>query len=90
MERFDAGGSTYDTAGRTNLQRAENGRDMAASAATGTQYIALEDYESGLVDALTNLMHFARRCEIDFDVELEKAREHHAVEAGFGWDEVPD
>jgi hypothetical protein len=90
MERFDSGGSTYETAGRTNLQRAENGRDMAALAATGTQHLALEDYESGLVDALANLMHFARRYEINFDAAVYQAGDHHQAELRFDWDEVPD
>lgn len=88
MERFDSG-STYETAGRTNLQRAENGRDMAALVATGTQHLALEDYETGLVDALANLMHFARRYGMDFDYSVEVARRHHDAEKWYGWDEVP-
>ena len=75
---------------RTNLQRAENGRDMAALALNGSHYMALEDYESGLVDALTNLMHFARRYEIDFEEALSSAEFHHREEREFGWDEVPE
>lgn len=75
---------------RTNLDRALNGRDMAALAATGSSYLAYEDYEAGLVDALANLMHFARRYEIDFDAELDRARMHHDAEKDTLWDEVPD
>ncbi len=74
---------------RTNLDRATGGRDIAALAATGGHHLALEDYESGLVDALTNLLHFARRYDIDFDAELSLAREHHEVEATWDWDEEP-
>ena len=78
---------------RTNLDRALNGRDMAASALTGNgngERMGLEDYESGLVDALANLLHFARRYEIDFGEALASAERHHVAEARFGWDEVPE
>lgn len=75
---------------RSILDRALNGRDLAASALNGSSHIALEDYESGLVDALANLMHFARRYEIDFDAHLAQASAHHATEARFAWDAVPD
>lgn len=74
---------------RTNLDHALVGRDMAALAATGTAYLAFEDYEMGLTDALAELMHFARRYEIDFDHYLETARMHHGEEQKYGWDEVP-
>ena len=75
---------------RTNLDRALNGRDLAASALTGSQHLAVEDYESGLVDALANLLHFARRYDIDFDQALATARDDHAAEALHAWDSVPD
>lgn len=75
--------------GRTILARAENGRDLAALALTGSQHMALEDYETGLVDALANLMHFARRYDIDFDAALSEATTHHVTEREYGWDEVP-
>lgn len=71
-----------------------DGREQAAQAlldhdATAAQ-MGLEDYESGLVDALVNLMHFAERYGLDFTVELAQARRHYAVESTYGWDEVPD
>lgn len=75
---------------RTNLQRAENGRDMAESALGPKARMGLEDYESGLEDALANLLHFARRYEIDFEDSLNTARMHHEAEKRFGWDEVPE
>jgi hypothetical protein len=75
---------------RTNLQRAENGRDMAALAATGSHHLAYEDYETGLTDALANLLHFARRYDIDFNDMLAQARRHHDEEALCAWEEVPD
>jgi hypothetical protein len=73
---------------RTNLDRVLNARDMVALATTGTLYLEpfYEDYEDGLVDALTNLMHFARRYEIDFAQALLVARRHHEVEAQEGWE----
>lgn len=75
---------------RTVLDMALTGRDMAALALTGSSHMALEDYETGLADALCNLMHFARRYDIDFDAELARATRHHEVESQYGWDEVPD
>ncbi len=76
---------------RTNLDRALNGVDLAHSAIGGdASSLAPEDYETGLVDALANLMHMARRYEIDFDQALEQARRHHDAEAAFPWDAVPD
>jgi hypothetical protein len=92
----DAGVESYETvirndrAPRTVLDRAYNGRDIAALALNGTQHLSLEDYETGLVDALANLMHFARRYELDFDAALGTARMHHDAEAPQPWDEVPD
>jgi hypothetical protein len=75
---------------RTNLERATNGRDMAALALNGSQHMAPEDYESGLEDALGNLLHFARRYDIDFEQALRSAREHHDAESIVPWDEVPE
>jgi len=75
---------------RTNLDRALNGRDLAASALNGSQHMALEDYETGLVDALVNLMHYARRYDLPFAMACEIAQRHHAAEARFGWDVVPE
>lgn len=85
------GDAEYDGIGveRTNLDRALNGRDMAALASTGSNYLAFEEYEGGLRDALANLMHFARRYEIDFDEELQRALRDHHVESQLGWDAVP-
>lgn len=88
-------GSRKQGYARTILDRALNGRDMAALALTGSSYMAIEDYETGLVDALANLMHFARRYEIDFDDHLAQARRHHDAEKSTGWkstgwDEVPE
>lgn len=74
---------------RTILDRAQNGRDMAALAATGSSYLAYEDYETGLVDALANLLHFARRYEIDFTEAYDTAYRHFAAERTVAWDEVP-
>lgn len=73
----------------STLERALNGRDIAALALNRSQHLALEDYETGLVDALANLQHFARRYEIDFDNALAVATRHHAAEARYAWDEVP-
>lgn len=76
---------------RTNLDRALNGVDLAHSAIGGSATsLAPEDYESGLVDALVNLMHMARRYDIDFDVALASAREHHDHESRLDWDAIPD
>ena len=81
--------SRFPAEGRTNLDHALIGRDMAALAATGSEYLAFEDYEVGLTDALAELMHFARRYGIDFDHYLETARMHHGEEQKYDWDEVP-
>lgn len=78
---------------RTNEERALNGRDMAESALIGDgegPRMGLEDYESGLVDALANLLHFARRYGIDFEDALRVARDHHEYESAYGWEEVPE
>ena len=81
----------YDGFGvdRTVLDRALNGRDMAALALTGSCYMAFEDYEAGLTDALANLMHFARRYDIDFGERLAMAERHHAEESRLDWAETP-
>ena len=49
--------------------------------------MGLEDYESGLVDVLTNLRHFADRYEVDFHAQLERSYQHYLAERLFGWDE---
>lgn len=46
-----------------------------------------EDRESGIVDALTNLMSFARLHEIEFEEALRIARYHAKYEAGFDWND---
>jgi hypothetical protein len=72
----------------------EDGREAAAHALLGRDATAaqmgIEDYESGLTDALTNLMHFADRYEIDFYDRLDSARNHFLVERTYDWDEEPD
>lgn len=76
---------------RTILDRALNGVDLAHAALGGdATSLAPEDYETGLVDALTNLMHMARRYDIDFDAKLDEARHHHDVESTYAWEAVPD
>lgn len=82
-ERRDDG---YDVI-RTNLDRAQQGRDMCADAHNGCHYLAYESYEVGLVDALTNLMHYARRYEIAFEDALSLARAHHDHESTIGWED---
>ena len=75
---------------RTVLDRALNGRDMAEIALMSPGFtLALEDYETGLVDALANLMHYARRYRIDFNAALESAHMHHNAEKAYSWDEIP-
>lgn len=86
---------------RTNLERALNGRDLAALAlgtpdllgedlGVNAYHLAVEDYETGLIDALTNLRHMARRYDIAFDEAVRTSLENHAAECRFAWDEVPD
>ena len=76
---------------RTNLERALNGRDLAALAMVGPGgNIAEEDFEAALVDALTNLRHFARLHGLDFDGALQQSERHHRAEARSPWDAVPD
>ena len=72
---------------RTNTDRALNGRDLAERALGATMVSG--DYDSGLVDALANLLHFARRYGIDFAAQLQTATDHHTVEATYDWDELP-
>jgi hypothetical protein len=75
----------------TRLEMAQDGREAAAQALLGkdktAEQMGLEDYESGLVDALTNLMHFADRYHLDFEQQLGRAYGHHAAEKEFGWEE---
>ena len=76
---------------RTNLERALNGREIAALALFGPGgSIAERDFEAALVDALTNLRHFARLHGLDFDAALEQSERHHRAEARSPWDAVPD
>lgn len=89
LEGMEAGQHTTTYEDRTNLDRALNGREIAVLALNGSEHMALEDYETGLVDALANLMHFARRYEIDFDSSLDSARMHHDAEKRTPWSEAP-
>ena len=70
---------------------ADAGREAAARALLGrdkdAEQMGLEDYESGLVDALTNLMHFADRYDLDFGAQLGRAYGHHDAEIRFEWEE---
>jgi hypothetical protein len=70
---------------------AQDGREAAAHALLGrdatAEQMGLEDYESGLVDALTNLMHFADRYLIDFNQQLMRAYGHYEAEKEFEWEE---
>jgi hypothetical protein len=76
----------------TRLEMAQYGREAAAHALFGrdatAEQMGLEDYESGLVDALTNLMHFADRYLIDFEQQLGRAYGHHVAEKEFEWEEA--
>jgi hypothetical protein len=73
---------------------AEDGRQAAAHATYGrhatANQLSAEDAESGLTDALTNLMHFADNYGLDFEDRLENARTHYEVERTYDWDEYPD
>lgn len=75
----------------TRQQMAESGREAAAHALLGrdadADQMGLEDYESGLTDALTNLMHFAYRYDVDFQQQLERADSHFEAERKFSWEE---
>ncbi len=70
---------------------AQQGREAAAHALLGrdatAEQMGLEDYESGLVDVLTNLMHFADRYQIDFEAQLGRAYGHRVAEREFDWEE---
>lgn len=46
------------------------------------------DAQSGLGDALADLMHFARRYGLDWDRAVDLATAHHADESRYDWDEV--
>jgi hypothetical protein len=52
--------------------------------------IAERDFEAALVDALTNLRHFARMHDLDFGAALEQSERHYRAEARSPWDAVPD
>lgn len=75
----------------TRLEMALDGREAAAHALLGkdktAEQMGLEDYESGLVDALTNLMHFADRYEINFEEQLSLSYGHYKAEVQFDWEE---
>lgn len=75
----------------TRLEMAQQGREAAAYALLGrdatAEQMGLEDYESGLTDVLTNLMHFADRYDVDFEQQLSRAYKHHAAEVEFEWEE---
>lgn len=58
----------------TNEQRAN-----AAAAALDTAY-TVDD--AGLIDLLTDLMHFADFWGLDFDQALKTAKHHHQTEKG--------
>ena len=75
----------------TRLQMAEAGREAAARALLGrdatAEQMGFEDYESGLVDVLTNLMHFADRYELNFEEQLSRSYGHYRAEVQFAWEE---
>lgn len=75
----------------TRAHMAAYGREAAAHALLGrdadADQMGLEDYESGLVDALTNLRHFADRYLIDFYEQLDRSYMHYTAEKAYGWDE---
>ena len=76
---------------RTNLERAHNGREIAALAMVGLGgSMAKRDFEVALVDTLTNLRNFARLRDLDFDAAVEQSERHHREEARSPWDAVPD
>jgi hypothetical protein len=75
---------------RTNIERALNGQALADSAmGLFSSPMQPKDYQDGLVDALTNLRHFARLHDLDFDHAIDTSAMHHREEARFTWDEVP-
>ncbi len=75
----------------TRREMAQSGREMAALALLGrdatAEQMGLEDYESGLADALTNLRHFADRYSVDFFVQLDRSYRHYLAEREYDWDE---
>ena len=77
----------------TRLEMALAGREAAADALLGrdrdtsTQQMGLEDYETGLVDVLTNLRHYAERYNIEFHEQLDRSYEHYLHEREFDWHE---
>ena len=75
----------------TRAEMALDGREAAARALLGkdktAEQMGLEDYESGLVDALTNLMHFSDRYEINFEEQLSRSYQHYRAEVQFAWEE---
>ena len=75
----------------SRLDMALAGRQAAADALLGrdadADQMGLEDYESGLVDVLTNLMHFAYRYDLNFNKHLARADLHFEVERKFDWEE---
>lgn len=77
----------------TRLEMALNGLEAATRALLGRDATAdqmgFEDYESGLVDALTNLMHFAERYDLDWFSQLDRANKHYEYERQYGWGEEP-
>ena len=75
----------------TRQKMAEQGRVASLRALYGPdadlEKVELEDYESGMVDALTNLMHFADLYNLDFEQQLTRAYTHHKAELEFDWEE---
>jgi len=75
----------------TRLTMADQGRESAAHALLGrdvdAEQMGLEDYESGLVDVLTNLRHFADRYLIDFHEQLDRSYRHYLAEREYEWEE---
>ncbi len=75
----------------TRAHMAAYGREAAAHALLGRDadaaQMGLEDYDTGLVDVLTNLMHFADRYNVSFEEQLARAYMHHEAEGAFDWDE---
>ena len=52
-----------------------------AGAALGTFMLATgTDIEDALADLLADLMHWANQNHVDFDLELQRGRDHYEVE----------
>lgn len=70
-----------------------DGKDQAAKALftrdADAEQMGFEDYEDALCDALTNLMHFAERYNIDFSAALGRADRHFSVESTYDWERNP-